>query len=1046
MSLPGAAQRRRGRMLGVGPAPRAGAAEVDVAALEAELSATLRGEVRFGDGDRALWAADASNYRQPPIGVVLPRDVEDIVEAVRIAHRHGAPVLPRGGGTSLGGQCCNHAVVIDTSKYVNDVLEVNAKERWARVQPGTILDDLRDAAGEHGLTYGPDPATHNHCVLGGMIGNNSCGIHSVMAEFYGPGPRTEHQVLELEVLTYDGVRMRVGPTAEDELERIIAAGGRKGEIYRDLRDLRDRYAEDIRTGYPDILRRVSGYNLYWLLPENGFNVARALVGTEGTCVFVLEARVTLIENPRARSLVVMGYDDVYDAASHVTRIRDFKPIGLEGIDDNLINDMKEKGLRVEDLDLLPDGNGWLLVEFRGDTKEEADTSARACMAALEAEKNPPAMRLYDDDEKESKVWEVRESGLGATAFIPGDPDTWPGWEDSAVPVDSVAPYLRDLRQLFDKYGYQCSLYGHFGQGCIHTRIDFDLTSADGIERYQAFTREAAELVVHKYGGSLSGEHGDGQARGDLLDVMYGPRLVQAFRDFKRTWDPDWKMNPGKVVDPYARVQNLRLGEDYAPWTPETHFSFPQDQGSFAHATLRCVGVGKCRRKGGGTMCPSYQVTMEEKDTTRGRAHLLFEMLQGEVITDGWKSEEVKDSLDLCLACKGCKGDCPVNVDIATYKAEFLSHYYEGRLRPRYAYAFGLIMVWARIAKRIPRLVNFLTHAPGLKRVAHAVAGITPERQIPMFADHTFRDWFGERAPVNQGHVPVILWPDTFNNHFFPETLIAATEVLESAGFQVIVPKAQLCCGRPLYDYGMLDLAKRFLERIVDELRPAIRSGVRVVGLEPSCTSVFRDELIGMLPHDEDAKRLRDQTCTLAEFLTERAPESFSLPNMEGMRAIVHGHCHHKAIMKMGPEKKVLNALGLDFEELQSGCCGLAGSFGFEQGHYDVSMAIGEQVLLPAARNADRDTVLVADGFSCREQVMEGAGRRPLHLAELIRLGMNRQRLPAAGEPPERRLDRLTPPQVRRSTRSPAALAIGVGATLALAGGITWLMKRNGKDR
>ncbi|MGH7575804.1 MAG: FAD-binding and (Fe-S)-binding domain-containing protein, partial [Longimicrobiales bacterium] len=766
-------------------------------------------------------------------------------------------------------QCCNVAVIIDFSKYAHHVIEVDAARRRARVEPGTILDDLRSATEPHGLTFGPDPATHNRCTLGGMIGNNSCGTHSVMAELYGPGARTDENVEALEILTYDGVRMRVGATSEAELERIIRTGGRRGEIFARLRRLSDRYADQIRHRFPAIPRRVAGYNLPALLPESGFNVARALVGSEGTCVTVLDATVTLMPSPRARALLVIGYPTIFEAGDHVPELRELRPIAIEGFDDVMVANMRKKRLHVEDIGLLPQGSGWLLVEFGGDDVEEATARARDAMRSIGERPNAPAVQLYSDAETQHRLWNVRESGLGATAWVPGEPPAWPGWEDSAVPVDRVGEYLRDLRALLDRYDYHCAIYGHFGQGCFHTRIDFDLTTEPGIEKYVAFTRDAAELVSYKYGGSISGEHGDGQARGDLLPIMYGDEVMEAFREFKSIWDPDHMMNPGKLVDAYPRDANLRLGSDYRPATPETHFKFPDDEGGFAGAALRCVGVGACRRLNGGTMCPSYMVLREEKDSTRGRAHLLFEMLQGDVITDGWKSEEVKESLDLCLACKGCKGDCPVKVDVATYKAEFLSHYYEGRLRPRSAYAFGLIHRWARLAALAPGVVNFVTGAPLLRRLAKAAAGIAPERRVPRFARQTFKVWWRARSATHMGEprraelrtrnpepgtrnpsaqreqTRVLLWPDTFNNHFHPQTLAAAVEVLEAVGCDVEVPGPSLCCGRPLYDFGMLDTAKRRLREIIDALRPDIEAGTPLIGLEPSCVAVFRDELVDL---------------------------------------------------------------------------------------------------------------------------------------------------------------------------------------------------------
>jgi len=1023
---------------------------VDVKALEADLRAAIEGEVRFEAGDRALWATDASNYRQIPIGVVLPKNVEDGIRAIEIARRHRAPVLPRGGGTSLAGQCANVAVVVDFSKYVQGVLDIDPVRRTARVLPGTILDDLRHAAEPHGLTFGPDPSTHNRCTLGGMIGNDACGSHSMLSEFYGPGARTSDNLEELEVLTYDGLRLRVGATSEAELEAIIARGGREGEIYARLRALRDRYAERIRERFPKMIRRVSGYNLDSLLPENGFHVARALCGTEGTCVTILEATVSLVPKPRERVLLVLGYPSVYEAGDHVPEIREFRPIALEGMDDILVHYMRKKGLHQEDVALLPEGGGWLLVEFGGETLDEARGRANAIMDALRKRRDPPTMRLYDDPVAQHKLWVIRESGLGATAFVPGEPVTWEGWEDSAVPVEHLGDYLRDLRRLLDKYGYHCTLYGHFGQGCVHTRIDFDLESTAGIERYRAFTREAAEIVTRKYGGSLSGEHGDGQSRGELLPIMFGEELMRAFREFKAIWDPQAAMNPGKKIDAYPRDENLRLGADFRPANPTTHFRFPEDQGSFALATLRCVGVGECRKHGGGTMCPSYMVLREEKHTTRGRAHLLFEMLQGETIKDGWKSEEVKESLDFCLACKGCKGECPVNVDVATYKAEFLSHYYEGRPRPRSAYAFGLIPRWARLASKIPGLANLATQTPGLRALARAAAGMTPERRIPRFARQTFKAWWKARGkatggghghPYGRGNgygygyggrasrvdAPrVILWPDTFNNHFFPETLAAAAEVLEDAGFRVIVPEPFLCCGRPLYDFGFLDAAKRWLSDILAALRPEIEAGTPVVGLEPSCVSVFRDELHNLLPDDRDAARLARQTRTLAEFLVDHA--AGYEPGRLERKAVVHGHCHHKSVLGFHADEEVLRRIGVDFRTLDSGCCGLAGSFGFEKGEkYDISMAAGERVLLPAVRAADDQTLVIADGFSCREQIAHGTDRRALHLAEVLQLARHQ------GE-----VDRSLRPEIQHARLAPRELTAPtspVPALMALAGGL-----------
>jgi len=1014
---------------------RAKTVSVDAAGLSAALRHHVRGDVRFDNGSRALYATDGSNYRQVPLGVVLPRDVDDVIAAIAVAREFGAPILCRGGGTSLAGQCCNVAVVLDFSKYMAGILELNPEQRIARVQPGVILDHLRNAAEKFHLTFGPDPATHDRCTLGGMIGNNSCGVHSVMAG------KTDDNIEALDVLTYDGVRMKVGQTSEQELERIIHEGGRRGQIHAGLKSIRDKYGDLVRQRFPNIPRRVSGYNLNYLLPENGFHVARSLVGTEGTCVTVLEATCRLVTSPAERGLLVIAYPDIYQCADHVPEIMEYKPIGLEGIDNLLVEYTRRKGINSEGLALLPQGGGWLLAEFGGQTAAEAEAQAQRLMESLARNANPPLMHLFVDKQKVKRVWEVRESSLGAVSHVPGEPLTWEGWEDSAVAPDKLGGYLRDLRKMMDGYGYRGVLYGHFGHGCVHTRISFDMETRGGLAKFRKFMEEAADLVV-AYGGSLSGEHGDGQSRAELLPKMFGPELMQAFREFKALWDPQGKMNPGKVIDPYKLDENLRLGADYHPWEPETHFQFPSDQGSLAQATLRCVGVGKCRRYDGGVMCPSFRVTGEEEHSTRGRAHLLWEMTQGEVIRDGWSDEAVKDSLDLCLSCKGCKSDCPVGVDVATYKAEFLSHYYEQRRRPLNAYAFGNIDLWARLASNAPGLVNLATQMPFLRDVAKLIAGIPPERSIPAFAPQTFRQWWRERqrrrpslrAQLDNLRGPaVLLWPDTFNNYFLPDTAIAAVDVLESAGFTVYVPRAGLCCGRPLYDFGMLDRAKSLLLEILDVLQPEIEYQVPVVVLEPSCASVFRDELLNFFPRDERAQKLSRQVFLLSEFLENH---SIPLPKL-ARKAILHGHCHHKSVMKMTAEEAVLSRMGIDYSSPAPGCCGMAGPFGFEQDKYEVSMAVGELELLPAVRAASPDHLIIADGFSCREQIAQCTDRHAVHLAEVIQMALGET---GEAEPyPERLSVDRRDAEVRQSMkRAGLGLAGAAAGVLAL-----WALSRRG---
>ncbi len=1006
--------------------------EVNVEVLQSDLRKSLEGEVRFDAGSIGMYSLDGSNYQQTPIGVVIPKSMEDAVATIQVARKHGAPILSRTGGTSLAGQTCNYAVVIDWTKYLNRILNINIGEKWAWCEPGVIRDQLANAVCQHNLTYGPDPSTHTHCCIGGMIGNNSCGAH---AQF---GGKAVDNLEELEILLYDGTRMNVGWMTNEELSVKIAKGGREGQIYASLKSLRDRYATLINKKYPHIPRRVSGYNLDQLIPgdDGRFNIARSLVGSESTLVTFLKAKVDLVYSHPERVLLMLGYPSVYEAADHLMEVLESKPIALEGLDHVLFSNIEAKGGKhAKYLSMLPEGKGWLMIEYGCDTRGEAEHQARQLMDKLKSKPNAPSMKLFTDKGEQREIWQVRESGLGATAFVPGQPVTWEGWEDSAVAPDRVGEYLRDLRALYNKYDYKSALYGHFGMGCIHCRVSFDLFTKPGVEKYMHFLDDATTLITSKYDGSLSGEHGDGQSKAEFLYKMFGPELIEAFREFKAIWDPDWKMNPGKMVDPYHPDQNLRLGPHYKPWKPPTHFQFPNDHGDMSFATLRCVGVGNCRRlsgePGNDTMCPSFMVTREERHSTRGRAHLLWEMFKKGPNGHGWHDEPVKEALDLCLSCKGCKGDCPVNVDVATYKAEFLSHYWEGRLRPRYAYAFGLIDQWSRLASVAPGFVNLFTQVPGLRAAAKLAAGMPQQRKIPAFAPYTFKSWFRKNHRHNGG-TKVILWADTFNNYFFPETAQAAAEVLTDAGFDVQVPAQHLCCGRPLYDYGFLDLARSYLHKVLNTLEGDLNSGTPIVVLEPSCASVFRDELNELMPDHPLAKKMVSHTLLFSEFLEQ---QNYRPPKLR-RKAIVHGHCHHKAVMRMDPEKKLLDGMGLNHHELASGCCGMAGSFGYEKNKYQTSIAVGERVLLPAVRKADISTLIVADGFSCKEQIVQETSRGALHLAEVIKLAKDNSRTGGPTAYPEQR---FIAPRLRAQKRSMVRAGLVVGA--AMAAGVYYLLRR-----
>jgi Fe-S oxidoreductase/FAD/FMN-containing dehydrogenase len=798
----------------------------------------------------------------------------------------------------------------------------------------------------------------------------------------------------LEILTYDGERFWVGPTSDQELEEIIAAGGRKGQIYSDLLNLRNRYADLIRARFPNIKRRVSGYNLDQLLPENGFNVARALVGTEGTCALTLAAKVRLVKSPAKRVVLVLGFDDIYLAGDAVPEYQSFNPIAIEGLDYKIIRGLQQRNLAKAEIDLLPAGNAWVVVEFGDDTLEGAIAQAeRAQEYFKNRTKGPrPSSWLVPDPLLQKRIWSIRENGASAThlSIDPNSPDPVVGWEDAAVDPTRLGEYLRAFQKLVDSYGYETSLYGHFGDGCIHARITFNLRTAEGVTQFRSFIRDAATLVV-AFGGSLTGEHGDGQARAEFLPIMFGEELMEAMHEFKRIWDPQNRLNPGKVVHPYRVDENLRMGPEYKVVNINTRLNFLSQEGNgFQRAVERCVGMGKCRSEKVGTMCPSYRATKEERFSTRGRSRLFWEMLQGEVIIDGWESRELKEALDTCLSCKGCKSDCPAHVDMASYKAEFLSHYHEKNTRPRQALTMGRIGDWAPWASQFSWLVNGVMQTPILSSVAKWIGGIAQERSLPKFASQSFRKQFNKAGSNSVGQKKVILWVDTFCEHFHPEVANAAVEVLGHAGFEATLPKTPLCCGRPLYDFGYLDLAKQKLATILDAIGSEIQADenapIAVVGLEPGCMSVFKDELLKFFPDDPRAKRLASNTYLLGDFLHEQG----YVPPPLDCDILVHSHCHQKSLFGTKGDVALLSALGAKANFIDSGCCGMAGSFGFNPEHVELSKAVGELVLLPAIRSANQDTIILTNGFSCREQIEQETGRKVKHLAELLQMAHQAQ--------------------------------------------------------
>ena len=952
----------------------------DVAATIARLRADVRGRVATDATAKALYAVDASNYRVVPDAVVTPLDEDDLVATLAATRESGAPTVLRGGGTTMAGNALG-GVVVDVSRHLTSILDLDPVARTATVQPGVVLTDLIAAAAPHGLTFGADPSSASRATLGGMIANNACGAHSVA---WGT---TSDNLLSLDVVTGSGERLAlVAPGRVRTLEEIERLPGPEGTLTRRLAGLGQEHRRLIERRFGTFSRQISGYALQHLLPEQGVDVARLLAGSEGTLATTLQATVRLVELPVAKALLTLGFRDSGAAADCVPVVLPHRPLTMESINATLIDRLPPDVRRAATSAGLPDGAVWLLVEVGAESREQAHRTA-ALIAQEVSDRIPGATAsVVTEPAAQQVLWRCRRDGTGLATRRADGAQAWAGWEDAAVPPLRLGDYLRGLDEVMGRYGYSGASYGHFGEGCMHMRIDFDFRTQAGRATYRAFVQEATDLVVG-LGGSVSGEHGDGRARGEMVTRMYGPETMELFAQVKQIFDPAGVLNPGMIVDPRPVDADLRLAGQAAQRHVATLFSYPDDGGDFAQAQRRCVGVGSCRQTSGGVMCPSYQVTREEVHSTRGRAHLLFEMLEGDLITDGWRSTEVRDALDLCLSCKGCLSDCPVNVDMATYKAEFTHQHYRGRpwARPRSHWSMGWLPVWARAAGAAPGLVNAVTSSPaaGLLRW---LGGIAPDRDIPAFARRSFLDWYAGHEPSGTGHRgPVLLWPDTFGTYLSPEVPIAAVRVLEAAGFGVHLPQGPVCCGLTWVSTGQLGVAKQVLARSLRTIGPALRAGAPIVGLEPSCTAMLRHDAAQLLGDDPLAARAKAQTVTLAELLADRAGDW--TPPQVGGEALVQVHCHQHAVMGFNADQELMTAAGVTVQIPDSGCCGLAGNFGFEAGHEQVSRAVGERVLLPAVRAAPPQTDIVADGFSCRTQIAGETPRRAQHLAQLLARGL-----------------------------------------------------------
>lgn len=923
----------------------------------------VRGEVDASSRRRAEYSSDASNYRIPPQVVVFPRDEDDVLAVMEVARSSNTPLTSRGAGTSVAGNAVGAGIVMDFSRHLSSIHWIDPVERVACVQPGVVMAQLQDATLPFGLRFGPDPSTWARCTIGGMIGNNACGSHSLI---FG---RTADNVIELDVVDGRGRRYTAGAGLQQVpgLDAFVSSN-----------------LATIRTEFGRFGRQVSGYSLEHLLPENGRSLVRALVGSEGTCAVTLGATVRLVEQTTAPLLVVLGYPSMVAAADDVPRLLEHRPDSIEGLDARLVAAVQN--VRGADaVAHLPQGAAWLLVEVSGENANDAQSKARRLLRGADA----IGARTITDPADARLVWRIREDGVGLAGRTPEGAQAWPGFEDAAVPPERLGLYLRDMEELFLEHGLSGMPYGHFGDGCVHVRLDIPL-ERDGTA-LRSFMDDAARLVA-SHGGSLSGEHGDGRARSELLPLMYSPEAISAFESFKRLFDPDDILNPGVIVRPAPLDESLRRPLPIPMLRRVEGLAFGHDDGDFTKAVHRCVGVGKCRADNsatGGFMCPSYLATKDEKDSTRGRARVLQEMLAGKLVEGGWAAAEVADALDLCLSCKACSSECPAGVDMAAYKSEALHRRYRGRLRPITHYVLGRLPLWAKLASPLAPVLNQLLRFPRVSQLALFLGGMDARRSIPAFARRSFHRQERQRARSTNSERRVLLWADSFSEYFSPDIPAAAREVLSAAGISTILPKRPQCCGLTWISTGQLDGARRRLIELVETFHPFVAQGIPIVGLEPSCTAVLRSDLLEILPDDPRALAVARGTYTLAEVLTGRAPvrprEDWQLPTLSDTQVLVQPHCHQHAVLGFGADVELLRQMGAETEEL-AGCCGLAGNFGMERGHYEVSVAVAENALLPSLRGMEPGAVFLADGFSCRTQAEQLAGVSGIHLAQLIARG------------------------------------------------------------
>ena len=965
-------------------------AESDTREMVADLRKLVSGEVRFDKMSRVLYSTDASIYQIEPVGVVIPRTDEDVIAVVETANKYGVSVLPRGGGTSLGGQTVGHSIVMDFSKYMNRVIEVNEEEQWVRTQPGIVLDVLNHHLRDSGLLFAPDPSTSNRGNVGGALGNNSCGAHSIM---WG---KTVDNVQEMDVVLSNGQPTRFGALDGSQLEARMRAEGLEGDIYRRLFQIGEANRDEIIARYPKIQRRVSGYNLDEFVGGIGFDMARFVVGSEGTLVTVTEAKLKLVPRPKVTGLGVLHCNDLIESMDATVAALEMQPAAVELIGSMIIRQAKSNLAYARITDFIEgDPEALLAIEMAGDSAEEVRAKMDHLGDALAGRGLGYRFLKLMRPEDQAKVWDVRKAGLGLMMNVPGDAKPLPFVEDCAVSPEHLPDFVRRFDEIVTANGTEAGYYGHASVGCLHIRPLINLKDQEGVDRMVSIAEEIGDLVM-EYGGSMSGEHGDGLVRSWFNRKMFGDQLYGAFRDVKRAFDPDGIMNPGKIVDSQTMTENLRIGPEYQPMRLDTGFTFGEE-GSFAHGIEMCNGQGACRKTLGGTMCPSYMVTRDEEHSTRGRANALRAAMSGALPPDSLTEKRLYDVLDLCLECKGCAAECPSNVDMAKLKYEFLNQYHAANGYPARNQFFGNIGTISRFGSFFAPLSNWANRLPYVRRVIERELGIDRRRELPPFASQTFTQWFKARSgsPGSAAHRgQVVLFPDTFTNYNHPELGRAAVKVMEALGYQVIVPKVR-CCGRPMLSKGMMSRAQANAQYNVERIHGYVEAGARLVGIEPSCILSFADDYTDLVGVDRDkAQAIAANTMLIEQFVDDAIGQGAEL-DLDGSklpeRILFQGHCHQKALVGSGAAMGLLNSIeGVEATEIDAGCCGMAGSFGYEVEHYDISMQIGEMALFPAIRNQQGEFTVVAEGVSCRQQIAHGTGRRALHLVEVLAGGLGQQ--------------------------------------------------------